>query len=83
MKVCLYCKQFSVVSYPFDYTAVAVSGKVGAHKTRLNHTSGVTAVTPADRPKSVRNRCVIEIFGGFLCCHDAFWIFLWVYGRLS
>ena len=21
-------------------------------------------VTPADRPKSVRNRCVIEVFGG-------------------
>ena len=24
----------------------------------------MTAVTQADRPKSVRNRCVIEIFGG-------------------
>ena len=23
-------------------------------------------VTPADRPKSVRNRCVIEVFGGVL-----------------
>ena len=23
--------------------------------------------TPADRPKSVRNRCVIEVFGGVLC----------------
>ena len=65
MKVCLYCKQFSVVPYPFDYTAVAVSGNVGAHKTRL--TSGVTAVTPTDRPKSVRNRCVIEVFGGVFC----------------
>ena len=31
---------------------------------RFNHTSGVTAVTPTDRPKSVRNRCVIEVFGG-------------------
>ena len=30
----------------------------------FNHTSGVTAVTPTDRPKSVRNRCVIEVFGG-------------------
>ena len=28
-------------------------------------TSGVTAVTPTDRPKSVRNRCVIKVFGGF------------------
>ena len=24
-------------------------------------------VTPADRPKWVRNRCVIEVFGGVLC----------------
>ena len=31
---------------------------------RFNHTSGVTAVTPIGRPKSVRNRCVIEVFGG-------------------
>ena len=32
----------------------------------FNHTSGVTVVTPTDRPKSVRNRCVIEVFGGVL-----------------
>ena len=31
---------------------------------RFNHTSGVTTVTPTDRPKSVHNRCVIKIFGG-------------------
>ena len=24
----------------------------------------LTAVTPTNRPKSVRNRCVIEVFGG-------------------
>ena len=30
---------------------------------RFNHTSGMTAVTPTDLPKSVRNRCVIEVFG--------------------
>ena len=30
----------------------------------FNHTNWVTAVTPTDRPKSVRNRCVIEVFGG-------------------
>ena len=29
-----------------------------------DHTSGVTDVTPTDRPKSVRNRCLIEGFGG-------------------
>ena len=30
----------------------------------FNHTAGVAIVTPTDRPKSVRNRCVIEVFGG-------------------
>ena len=43
---------------------------------RFNQTSWVAIVTPIDRTKSVRNRCVIEVFGGVLCCHVAFWIFL-------
>ena len=33
----------------------------------IHHTSWVAIVTPADRPKSVRNRCVIEVFGGVFC----------------
>ena len=64
---------------------------------RFNHTSWVAIVTPADRPKSVRNRCVIEVFGGVLCvftllfgffcrckgfCHRAESdLFLFSYGR--
>ena len=39
-----------------DYTAVAVSGKVGPVKL-VNHNSWMTVVTLSDRPKSVRNRC--------------------------
>ena len=38
---------------------------------RFCHTSLVAVVTPTDRPKSVCNRCVIEVFGGvfvLLCC---------------
>ena len=31
---------------------------------RFNHTSWLTAFTPTDRPKSVRNSCVIKVFGG-------------------
>ena len=31
---------------------------------RFNHTSGVAVATVTDRPKSVRNRRVIEVFGG-------------------
>ena len=30
----------------------------------VNHTSWVALVTPTDRPKSVRNRCLIELFCG-------------------
>ena len=35
----------------------------------------MTVVTPTDRPKSVLNRCVIEVLVAFLYCHVAFWIF--------
>ena len=49
---------------------------------RFNHTCWLAVVTPTDRPESVRNRCVIEIFVGVLCCHVAFWIFLWLVGWL-
>ena len=31
---------------------------------RFNHTSGVIAVNPTDRTKSVRNRCLIKVLGG-------------------
>ena len=58
---------------PFDYTAVAESGKVGPVN-QVNHTSWVAVVTPTDRPKSVRKRCVIEHFCGIfvlsLCPFD-------------
>ena len=42
---------------------------------RFNNTSWVTAVTPTDRPTSVRNRCVIKVFVGVFfmlsrCCLD-------------
>ena len=51
---------------PFDYTAVAGSGKVGPVN-QVNHRSWVAVVTPTDRPKSVRNRCVIELFCDVVC----------------
>ena len=34
---------------------------------QVNHTSWMAVVTPTDRPKSVRNRCVIELFCGVVC----------------
>ena len=44
----------------------------------INHTSWVAVVTPTDRPKSVRNRCVIELFCGVVCVVTLpFWHFCW------
>ena len=54
---------------PFDYTAFSFGGGVRSRKP-INRF--VTVVTPTDRPKSVRNRDVIEVFGGVVCCHVAF-----------
>ena len=51
---------------PFDYTAVAGSGKVS--RKPVNHTSWVAVVTPTDRPKSVRNRCLIELILALFVC---------------
>ena len=39
---------------------------------RFHHTSWMAVVTPMDRPKSVSNRCVIDVLGAFLYCHVAF-----------
>ena len=59
---------------PFDYTAVAVSGKVGYPLTGLTTPVG-WLVTPTDRPKSVRNRCVNKVFGGVCVLSFGFRIF--------
>ena len=40
----------------------------------------MTFVTPTDRPKSVRNRCVIEGFGGGFVLSIGFRIFCWYRG---
>ena len=44
---------------------------------RFNHTSAVTVVTPTDRPKSVRNRCVIGYFGCVFCVVTLLFGFFW------
>ena len=36
---------------------------------RFNQTSRMAADTLTDRPKSVRNRCVVEAFGGVFVLH--------------
>ena len=37
----------------------------------------MTVVSPTDRPKSVRNRSVIEVFGGVFVLSIIFRIFCW------
>ena len=51
---------------PFDYTVIAGNGKVGPVN-QVTHTSWMAKVTPTDRPNSVRNRSVIELFCGVVC----------------
>ena len=67
---------------PFDNTAVAGSGKVGPVN-QENHTSWVAVFTLTDRFKSVRNRCLIEVFVELfvlsLCpfdISDGVWVFV-------
>ena len=55
------CSILHDLSCPFDYTAVAGSGKDGPVN-QVNHTSWVAVDTPTDRHKSVRNRCVVALF---------------------
>ena len=53
---------------PFDCMAVAGTGNVGPVN-QVNHTSWVAVVILTDRPKSVRNRRVIELFCGVVLSH--------------
>ena len=46
---------------PFDYTAFAVSGKVERSETGLTTPVGWLLLRPLTVPKSVSNRCVIEV----------------------
>ena len=54
----------------FKYVSFGLHGCCGEWEggpvNQVNHTSWVAIVTPTDRPKSVRNRCVIELFCGIV-----------------
>ena len=53
----------------------------GGPVNQVNHTSSVTVVTPTNRPKSVRNRCLIELFCGVVCVVALlFWHCCWCKG---
>ena len=57
------------MSCSFDYTVVAVCGQVGS--------TWMTVDTPTDRPKLVRNRCVIEVLSDVFVLSIGFRIFCW------
>ena len=53
----------------------------GGPVNQVNHTSWVAVVTPTDRPMSVRNCCLIELFCGVVCVVTLpFWHFRWCRG---
>ena len=53
----------------------------GGPVNQVNHTSWVAIVTPTERPKSVRNRCLIELFSGVVFVVTLpFWRFCWCRG---
>ena len=68
---------------PFDYMVVRLVGREGLLPVNpFNHTRWMAVVTPTDHSKSVCNRCVIEFFGGVLCCDVAFLDFFGGVGTL-
>ena len=54
-------------------------GRLGTRKPVLPYQLD-DLVTPTDRPKSVRNLCVIEVFGGVCVLSFGFRIFCWYRG---
>ena len=66
------CLSFCKHSFcPFGNTDFMGSGKAGPMN-HVNHTSWQVFVTPTDCPKSIRNLCLIELFGGVLYCQIIF-----------
>ena len=60
---------------PFDYTAFAVSGQDLVPVNWFIYIGWMTVVTQTDRPTSVRNRLIIEGFGGVFVLSIGFRIF--------
>ena len=67
---------------PFGSTGIGFCGwwEGWVPVNRFNRTSWMTVVTPTDRPKSVRNCCVIGSFGGVFVLSISFRIFCWYGG---
>ena len=75
--VCIFKQYYYRAMYDWLHYFCSV-GRLSARKSvYLHQWSGVAVVTPTDRPKSVRNGCVIKVFLWHFCVVEfAFWIFL-------
>ena len=78
---------FGVEIFPFDLESLLLDQTAEIYcrcmfsPHQFNHTSWVAVVTPTDRPKSVRNRCVIELFCDVVYVVTLpFWHFCWCMG---
>ena len=58
-----------------DVSRKGINGLARTLLNQLNQTHGVAVVTPTDRPKSVRNRCEIEVFVPLFVFSRCFWDF--------
>ena len=79
---CLYKEVYLQI---FKYVSFWLHGCCGEWEggpvNKVNHTSWVAVATPTDRPKSVRNCCLIELFCGVVCVVTLpFWHFCWCRG---
>ena len=73
--LCVFCKiAFSNIDDNNNFF-FSVSGKVGIPLTGLTTPVGWLSLPPTDRPKSVRSRYVIEIFGGVFVMSRCFFGF--------
>ena len=63
LSLCNYVCFINNVPCPFDYIAVTMIGKVGILLIGLKHTNLVAVATRTDHPKSIRNHCVMKVFG--------------------
>ena len=79
---CLYKEVYLQIFKCMSFSLHGCCGKwEGGPVNRLTITSWVAVVTPTDRPKSVRNRYVIELFCGVVYVVALpFWHFCWCMG---
>ena len=76
---CLYKEVYLQIFKCVSFWLHGCCGKwEGGRVNQVNHTSWVAVVTPTDRPNSVRNCCLIELFCGVVCVVTlSFWHFCW------